>query len=94
MKKSLAFESHFPPLLLLAAISCIIVTQEPPPRGGYFGQDAPGGVLKPFYPEIFSTRGAYGYHLHSSPFFAADEDLVFFTNQRSPSRPAMTSKSL
>ena len=52
--------------------------------GEYLGQSAPDNEVQPFCPEVFSTQGKYGYHLHSSLYFTADGNEVFFTNQKVP----------
>jgi hypothetical protein len=87
VNKRSGFESWFSPLLVLAAVSCLVLLKEPAPPDRYFGQDTPGAVLTPFRPDIFSTGGGNGFHLHSSLFFTLDGKEVFFTNQKVPVEP-------
>jgi hypothetical protein len=49
--------------------------------GEYLGQPKPGLTPEPFAPEVFSTAGHFGYHLHTSVYFSPDGQEVWFTHQ-------------
>ncbi len=84
MKKNLGWKAGLAVLPAMAAVILTLLSQDARPREEFFGQDTPGDVAEPFLPDLFSARGIYGFHLHSSLFFAADGRIVYFTNQKVP----------
>jgi hypothetical protein len=73
-------------LALLLSWSC--QKQEIPRfKGKYFGQSIPDLSPKSFVPDVFSTKGNYNFHLHSSLFFTGNGNEVYFTIQKIPVDP-------
>ena len=73
--------------IISVLISGFCLSQEkvmPVLRGAYFGQELNGENIEPFLPEVFSTKGVFEFHLHSSLYFTPDGKEVFFTNQKLP----------
>lgn len=60
---------------------------EPTFRGEYLGQSKPGLKPEPFAKELFSVKGYYGFHLHTSIYFSPDGKELYFTSQAQPVVP-------